>query len=209
MSQLNFTIAWPFVLRVVHGLRNRSPNKTEVTVPLPYCSKEHFATNSIHSNRKGLQPSTKIHCTLNLYHFFSWKQFNGNNYWQTILSNLSQKSIAIQTLMVSTEYDDRIVGLHENKPISWRLSLSTPLDQPLLTHVIIKVAQYWEQNKSRFYWLTKLTKVKMDQKSESGFFGSLRSHVKKTITDPSTLNKEEERAPAYGNRGGCPIITDN
>lgn len=76
--------------------------------------------------------------TLNLYHFFSWKQFNGNNYWQTILSNLSQKSIAIQTLMVSTEYDDRIVGLHENKPISWRLSLSTPLDQPLLTHVIIR-----------------------------------------------------------------------
>lgn len=72
-----------------------------------------------------------------------------------------------------------------------------------------KVAQYWEQNKSRFYWLTKLTKVKMDQKSESGFFGSLRSHVKKTITDPSTLNKEEERAPAHGNRGGCPIITDN
>lgn len=138
MSQLNFTIAWPFVLRVVHGLRNRSPNKTEVTVPLPYCSKEHFATNSIHSNRKGLQPSTKIHCTLNLYHFFSWKQFNGNNYWQTILSNLSPKSIAIQTLMVSTEYDDRIVGLHENKPISWRLSLSTPLDQPLLTHVIIR-----------------------------------------------------------------------
>lgn len=49
----------------------------------------------------------------------------------------------------------------------------------------------------------------MDQKSESGFFGSLRSHVKKTITDPSTLNKEEERAPAHGNRGGCPIITDN
>lgn len=33
----------------------------------------------------------------------------------------------------------------------------------------------------------------MDQKSESGFFESLRSHVKKTITDPSTLNKEEER----------------
>lgn len=49
----------------------------------------------------------------------------------------------------------------------------------------------------------------MDQKFESGFFGSLRSHVKKTITDPSTLNKEEERAPAHGNRGGCPIITDN
>uniref|UniRef100_K1R5H9 Uncharacterized protein n=1 Tax=Magallana gigas TaxID=29159 RepID=K1R5H9_MAGGI len=40
----------------------------------------------------------------------------------------------------------------------------------------------------------------MDQKSESGFFESLGSHVKKTITDPSTLNKEEERAPAHGNR---------
>lgn len=48
----------------------------------------------------------------------------------------------------------------------------------------------------------------MDQKSESGFFGSIRSHVSKTITDPSTLNKEE-RAPAHGNRDGCSIITDN
>lgn len=139
MSQLNFTIAWPFVLRVVHGLRNRSPNKTELSYgTIAELLKRTLCYKFYISNRKGLQPSTKIHCTLNLYHFFSWKQFNGNNYWQTILSNLSQKSIAIQTLMVSTEYDDRIVGLHENKSISWRLSLSTPLDQPLLTHVIIR-----------------------------------------------------------------------
>lgn len=55
-----------------------------------------------------------------------------------IIDKQSYPISAIQTLMVTTEYDDRIVGLHENKPISWRLSLSTPLDQPLLTHVIIR-----------------------------------------------------------------------
>lgn len=120
-------MGWEIGLQIKQKLRYRCCTTRQTTL-----------LQILHSNRKGLQHSTKKYCTLNLYHFFSWKQFNGNNYWQTILSNLSQKSIAIQTLMVSTEYDDRIVGLHENKPIPWRLSLSTPLDQPLLTHVIIR-----------------------------------------------------------------------
>ena len=49
----------------------------------------------------------------------------------------AKKSIAIQTLMVSSEYDGD-EELVKTGPISWRLSPSTLQDQPLLTYVIIR-----------------------------------------------------------------------